>query len=480
MDLSTVLASPSYGKAAETYKKAVTVATAAATYTVLARTMARELLPDEVRDTVRWAASVVRDHLLPRRKPRRLKTIHIGRIADDGSPNRFYSDARAYLDTRVDPHAVDELCLAGRGARRRFSMVPGDTMTDVFEGVEFKWTSIRRSSHRRRLDDDSDDEDGGRHEPGSLVLCFDAEHTDLALDRYVPFITATVGEQRLRQCTIQIVMNVGSFWRGITHHHPATFDTLAMDPALKQTIIADLDRFVGRREYYRRIGKAWKRGYLLYGPPGTGKSSLVAAMANYLRFNLYDLDLSEVHSNSTLQRLLLCMDNRSILVIEDIDCCFSAASREEKSDDAGSDSSSDSEKGPPATEGKKEGVTLSGLLNFIDGLWSTSGEQRIIVFTTNYKDRLDPALLRPGRMDMHLYMGYCGWEAFKTLARNYFLIDDHELFPEIQELLSAVEVTPAAVSEMLLRSEDADIALQGFVEFLQEKKKEAEASRDGK
>ena len=116
-------------------------------------------------------------------------------------------------------------------------------------------------------------------------------------------------------------------------------------------------------------------------------------------------------------------------------------------------------------------MTLSGLLNFIDGLWSTTGEERIIVFTTNYKDRLDPALLRPGRMDMHIYMGYCGWEAFRTLARNYFLVDDHELFPEIQELLAEVEVTPAEVSEMLLRSEDVDVALRGLKEFLQEKRR---------
>ena len=115
-------------------------------------------------------------------------------------------------------------------------------------------------------------------------------------------------------------------------------------------------------------------------------------------------------------------------------------------------------------------MTLSGLLNFIDGLWSTSGEERIIIFTTNYKDRLDRALLRPGRMDMHVYMGYCGWEAFKTLAHNYFLVDDHPLFPEIQELLSAVEVTPAEVSEMLLRSEDAGAAFEGLAKFLGEKK----------
>jgi chaperone BCS1 len=69
-------------------------------------------------------------------------------------------------------------------------------------------------------------------------------------------------------------------------------------------------------------------------------------------------------------------------------------------------------------------------------------------------------------------MGFCCWEAFKTLARNYFLVDDHPLFPEIQELLAAVQVTPAEVSEMLLRTNDPDVALRGLTEFLKEKKQE--------
>ncbi|GJN11603.1 hypothetical protein PR202_ga29804 [Eleusine coracana subsp. coracana] len=217
---------------------------------------------------------------------------------------------------------------------------------------------------------------------------------------------------------------------------------------------------------------AGPRGYLLYGPPGTGKSSLVAAIANHLLFNIYDLDLSEVRLNSALQRLLIAMPNKSILLIEDIDCCFdAAASRETAAVLEDPDYTSDSsDEGPAPTAAPSKGITLSGLLNFIDGLWSTCGEERIIVFTTNYKDRLDPALLRPGRMDMHVYMGYCCWEAFNTLAWNYFLIDDHLMFQEIQELLRQVEVTPAEVSEMLLRSEDVDVALRVLAEFLQEKK----------
>ncbi|CAN6211791.1 unnamed protein product [Urochloa humidicola] len=491
MDLSSSLASPSCGKAAETYKKAVTVAAAAAGYAVLARTMARELLPDEVRDAARWAASVVRDHLLPRPAQRRVKTLYICKGSELGghghghaADNRLYWDARAYLATRIDPRAEGPLIVAAadrpqqQAARLLLSMVPGESAKDTFVGVEFTW---RLLTPARRGDGDGDGT-SGRGGPQALALSFDAEHTDVALGEYLPFVMAAAEAQRRQDTALEIFMNTDDWsWHGISQHHPATFDTLAMDPELKKSIVADLDRFLKRKEYYRRIGKAWKRGYLLYGPPGTGKSSLVAAMANYLRFNLYDLDLSEVHSNSDLQRLLTGMANKSILVIEDIDCCFTAKSRESGAtqyhfmevptdDDASEDPAALAciSRGPT----KAEGITLSGQLNFIDGLWSTSGEERIIVFTTNYKERLDPALLRPGRMDMHVYMGYCGWEAFKTLARNYFVLDDHPTFPEIQELLAAVEATPAEVSEMLLRSEEPDVALQGLVEFLQDKKKQ--------
>lgn len=118
-------------------------------------------------------------------------------------------------------------------------------------------------------------------------------------------------------------------WTAVDLRHPSTFDTLAMDHSLKHSVMYDLERFVKRKDYYRRIGRAWKRGYLLYGPPGTGKSSLIAAMANYLKFDIYDLELTEVKSNSDLRRLLVGMSNRSILVVEDIDCTIDLQQRDE-------------------------------------------------------------------------------------------------------------------------------------------------------
>jgi chaperone BCS1 len=122
-------------------------------------------------------------------------------------------------------------------------------------------------------------------------------------------------------------------------------------------------------------------------------------------------------------------------------------------------------------------VTLSGLLNFIDGLWSSSGDERILVFTTNHKDQLDPALLRPGRMDVHLHMSYCTFNGFKTLALNYLRLQEHPLFGEIKELLEKVQATPAEVAGELMKSEDPEVALQGLIKFLHDKET-SETSRN--
>lgn len=116
-------------------------------------------------------------------------------------------------------------------------------------------------------------------------------------------------------------------------------------------------------------------------------------------------------------------------------------------------------------------MTLSGLLNFIDGLWSSCGDERIIVFTTNHKDRLDPALLRPGRMDMHIHMSYCTPSALRTLSSNYLGITEHPLLVEIEQLMQEAKVTPAEVGEQMMKSEDLEDTLKRLMSFLVDKKR---------
>ncbi|KAF8705827.1 hypothetical protein HU200_031035 [Digitaria exilis] len=69
--------------------------------------------------------------------------------------------------------------------------------------------------------------------------------------------------------------------------------------------VDDLDMFRSNRDFYRRTGMPWKRGYPLYGPPGTGKSTMIAAMANYLNYDIYDIELTNVHTSDDLRKLLI-------------------------------------------------------------------------------------------------------------------------------------------------------------------------------
>ncbi|KAK9989318.1 hypothetical protein SO802_029557 [Lithocarpus litseifolius] len=105
-------------------------------------------------------------------------------------------------------------------------------------------------------------------------------------------------------------------WSYVNLEHSATFEKLAMNPEQKEMLKDDLDRFLGGKDLYKKVGKSWKRGYLLYGPPGTGKSSLIAAMANYLKFNIYDLNLTAALSNEDLRSILLSTTDRSILIVK--------------------------------------------------------------------------------------------------------------------------------------------------------------------
>ena len=233
-------------------------------------------------------------------------------------------------------------------------------------------------------------------------------------------------------------------WNYVPFDHPATFQTIAMDPVKKDELINDLLNFRKSKEYYARVGKAWKRGYLLYGPPGTGKSSLIAAMANLLEYDVYDLELTAVTDNSLLRGLLMEMTSKSIVVVEDIDCSLDLAGKRKTKNDEEEDARH------IYSNSEESKVTLSGLLNFIDGIWSSSVGERIIVFTTNHVDQLDPALIRPGRMDMHIELSYCRFEAFKVLARNYLDVEEHPIFADIRRLIEEVDVVPADVAEHLM------------------------------
>jgi chaperone BCS1 len=166
-----------------------------------------------------------------------------------------------------------------------------------------------------------------------------------------------------------------------------TLDSLTLDPATKASILSDIETFVSadRRTFYQ--GRMpYRRGYLLTGPPGNGKSTFISVVAHMLKSNVARIALRQkTCDDATLSSMMRGPREADIppqiFVLEDIDCLFQTRQSEEQ----------------PDKDKQREGVTFSGLLNALDGLGAA--ENAIIFMTTNHPERLDPALIRPGRVD---------------------------------------------------------------------------------
>ncbi|KAK9678397.1 hypothetical protein RND81_11G208800 [Saponaria officinalis] len=434
-----------------------------------------QFVPEKVRD---YIASKIDQVFFSDRSPKTTFTLIVNEKDHEYEmeKNLLYEACEAYVTTKISSSAKR---LTGSYTNEdepiSFGIAQGEEFVERLEkdGIQIVWKFFCRNSQ-------GEDDFYSGHKK-SFELCFDLAHKTEVLDSHIPLVVVKYYEEMKKtkkKINLYSVENGGYHWSSVQFSHPFTFDALALDPKVKQCIIDDLDKFIERKQFYKKVGKAWKRGYLLYGPPGTGKSSLIAAMANYLKYDIYDVQLSGVEDDAMLRRMMLSTENKSILVIEDIDCAM-GLSRDYSTDNAvdfENDESDDelenrgsrvTDKDTSNTESK---VSLSGILNFIDGLWSCCADERIIVLTTNRKEKLDKALLRPGRMDMHIHMSYLTMNAFKILANNYLgVTGEHSLYNEIEQLLETANATPAQVAEELLRSDDVDVALSSVVDMLKKR-----------
>ncbi|CAL4904349.1 unnamed protein product [Urochloa decumbens] len=327
---------------------------------------------------------------------------------------------------------------------------------DNFNGARVWWRLCPKSTKNRAVTVITVPVGDSSEQPRCYKLVFHQRHRKLVLDSYLPGVVRLWRELTAKNRQRQLFTNhsrdgKSHYWINVPYNPPATFDMLAMDHSKKVEIMEDLAAFREAKEYHSKVGKAWKRGYLLHGPPGTGKSTMIGAMANFLGYDVYDLDLTSIKDNAELRKLFLDTTDKSIIVIEDIDAIEVELTTKRKGKEAAQENSDKRTVVEVRDKTNDNGkVTLSGLLSFVDGLWSACGSERIFVFTTNHLDRLDPALIRRGRMDRHIEMSYCRFEAFKMLAKSYLGITEHSLFGEIGQLLDEIDTTPADVADNLM------------------------------
>ena len=169
----------------------------------------------------------------------------------------------------------------------------------------------------------------------------------------------------------------------------------------KDFLINDIKGFIANEEWYNKRGIPYKRGYIFYGEPGNGKTATVQAIAREFKKDVYYMSLNSLEDDAGLLRLFSNIRGESIVVLEDVDAYFEGRKNN-----------------------KENGISFSALLNCLDGAFSKSG---IMLFmTTNHIDKLDPALIRPGRVDVKMEISNPEKEHIIEYLKNFYEVESVE------------------------------------------------------
>lgn len=216
-------------------------------------------------------------------------------------------------------------------------------------------------------------------------------------------------------------------------------ETIHLSDGLSERIIADAQRFAQRRAWYVERGIPHRRGYLFEGPPGSGKSSMAFALAGALHRAIYVVNPATLSDDNALQSAIN-QAGSGVVLIEDIDAVDCGVSRAVPAPAALSPS-------VPSPEGMtRTGISLSGLLNAIDGVAAREG--RVLVITSNHAEKLDPALIRPGRVDMRCSFALAGLPEARAMFRRFCPDDDEGAFA--REIERELPMSAAELQNRLL------------------------------
>ena len=347
-------------------------------------------------------------------------------------------------------HSVNADILAWIAARvqvpdaRGLVLIKKPAMPTVFEFIPyFGKTRFRYKGHfmsMERINTVTTDEEGRQTAcsdpttPQNLTLeCFPSfRGTDL-LKEFLENVSGFSKPPKKDMTTVyhphQHLSSRGGYvmmWVAAVVRPSRSLQSVALEASKKNALVKDIAYYLTPecQRFYANRGYPYRRGFLLYGPPGTGKTSFCLALAGHFNLDLYILSLSdECMTDQDLESLFASLPSRCIILLEDVD----SAGLERETTKAESKKRLRSETGQSKTMDLDHGsgLTLSGLLNCLDG--PTSKDGRIFCMTSNAPDSLDPALVRPGRYDQKVHFGYVSEEVCIKLFEHLYTKTPDEL-----------------------------------------------------
>ena len=185
-----------------------------------------------------------------------------------------------------------------------------------------------------------------------------------------------------------------NFWSKLNKLPMRDIDTVYLDKDVKDNLLNDVNQFMEDEDVYNEFGIPYKRTYLFEGLPGSGKTSMIFALASKFEMNISIFNFGPDVDDAIFMKAISTLPENSILLLEDVDALF--IERESK---------------------VKSCITFSGILNTLDGV---SRRHKLITFiTTNYVEKLDSALLRPGRIDYIISFSYASKEQIELMFKRF-------------------------------------------------------------
>lgn len=228
-----------------------------------------------------------------------------------------------------------------------------------------------------------------------------------------------------------------SSWCRSNRFKPRAVSSIILKDGITNEIEKDVQEFMESKEWYKARGIPYRRGYLLYGPPGCGKTSFVKAIAGQIGYDIYEMALSNRNlTDESLNSLISEIDEKSILLFEDVDAVFLPRLQDEERSDK-----DDGLLGKLKIRESKSKISFSGLLNALDGV--ASQEDYIVFMTTNQIEKLDAALIRPGRIDKRQLIDYPDEEQIVTFFKKFYPGCDENVADTFAKAVKKLDCKPS-------------------------------------